>query len=146
MFEHFTDRARRVIHFANREAGQLGSTTIETEHLLLGLIREDDITSRFLQRPFPVAEIREEIERRIVKQPAISADIDMPLSVECGRILHHAAEEAALLNHRHVRPEHLLLGLLREPTSVGAQVLRACGLDEDILRRQPSGDGDDDGQ
>jgi ATP-dependent Clp protease ATP-binding subunit ClpC len=146
MFEDFTERARRVIYFANREAGQFGSTTIETEHLLLGLIREDDLTSRFLQHPFPVAEIRAEVERRIVKQPGVSANVDMPLSVECGRILHHAVEEAALLNHRHVRTDHLFLGLLREPSTVGAQVLRACGLDEDVVRRQLSGDEHDDGQ
>jgi ATP-dependent Clp protease ATP-binding subunit ClpC len=146
MFEYFTARARRVIYFANREAGQFGSTTIETEHLLLGLIREDDITTRFLQRPVPVAEIREEVERRTVKQPAISADIDMPLSVACERILHHAVEEAALLNHRYVRTDHILIGLLREPSSVGAQVLRGCGLDEAIVRRQLSGDGNDERQ
>jgi ATP-dependent Clp protease ATP-binding subunit ClpC len=141
MFEQFTDRARRVIHFANREAGQCGSTTIETEHLLLGLIREDDLC-RFLQHPFPVAEIRAEVERRIVTQPAVSPNL-MLLSAECGRILHHAVEQAALLNHRYVRTDHLLLGLLREPSSVGAQVLLGCGLDEDTIRRQLSGDGDD---
>jgi ATP-dependent Clp protease ATP-binding subunit ClpC len=65
MFERYTERARRVIIFACQEAVQFGSTTIETEHLLLGLIREDkNLTSRFLRNHASIESIRKEIEGR----------------------------------------------------------------------------------
>ena len=62
MFERYTERARRVIFFARYEASQFGSTTIETEHLLLGLIREDkNLTNRFLRNHSSIESIRKEI-------------------------------------------------------------------------------------
>ena len=65
MFERYTEKARRVIFFARYEASQFGSTTIETEHLLLGLIREDkNLTNRFLRNHSSIESIRKEIEGR----------------------------------------------------------------------------------
>src|SRR2546421_7642590 len=102
MFERYTERARRVIFFARYEASQFGSTTIETEHLLLGLIREDrNLASRFL-RNHPFEGIRKEIEHRSMIREKVSTSIDLPLSNECKRILAYAAEEMERLNHRHI--------------------------------------------
>ena len=115
MFERYTERARRVIFFARYEASQFGSTTIETEHLLLGLIREDkNLTNRFLRNHSSIESIRKEIEGRTTIREKVSTSIDLPLSNECKRILAYAAEEAERLNHRHIGTEHLLLGILRE--------------------------------
>ena len=95
MFERYTERARRVIFFARYEASQFGSTTIETEHLLLGLIREDkNLTNRFLRNSSSIESIRKEIEGRTTIREKVSTSIDLPLSNECKRILAYAAEEA----------------------------------------------------
>src|SRR5262245_27363890 len=103
MFERYTERARRVIFFARYESSQFGSTTIETEHLLLGLVREDrNFTDRFLGDPSIVERIRQDIESRSVRREKTSTSIDLPLSLECRRIVAYAGEEAQLLNHRHI--------------------------------------------
>src|SRR5881409_1581098 len=115
MFERYTERARRVIFFARYEASQFGSTTIETEHLLLGLIREDKIlTNRFLRNHSSIDSIRQQIEGRTAIHERVPTSADLPLSSECKRILAYAAEEAERLNHQHIGTEHLLLGILRE--------------------------------
>src|SRR6478752_6276960 len=129
MFERYTERARRVIFFARYEASQFGSTTIETEHLLLGLIREDkNLTNRFLRNSSSIESIRKEIEGRTTIREKVSTSIDLPLSNECKRILAYAAEEAERLNHRHIGTEHLLLGILREEKSFAADILHERGL------------------
>jgi ATP-dependent Clp protease ATP-binding subunit ClpC len=129
MFERYTERARRVIFFARYEASQFGSTTIETEHLLLGLIREDkNLTNRFLRSSSSIENIRKEIEGRTTIREKVSTSIDLPLSNECKRILAYANEEAERLNHRHIGTEHLLLGILREEKCVAAEILHERGL------------------
>jgi hypothetical protein len=138
MFERYTERARRAIFFARYEASQFGSVTIETEHLLLGLIREDKIlTNRFVRNHSSIESIREEIEARIPNREKVPTSADLPLSSECKRILAYAAEEAERLNHQHIGTEHLLLGILREENSVAAQVLQERGgLKLDAIREE----------
>src|SRR5213083_2210825 len=137
MFERYTERARRVIFFARYEASQFGSTTIETEHLLLGLIREDkNLTNRFLRNHSSIESIRKEIEGRTTIREKVSTSIDIPLSNECKRILAYAAEEAERLKHRFIGTEHLLLGMLREEQSLASQILRGHGLDVSAIRQQ----------
>ena len=137
MFERYTERARRVIFFARYEASQFGSTTIETEHFLLGLISEDkNLTNRFLRNSQAIDGIRREIESRSEIREKVSTAIDLPLSHECKRILAYAAEEAERLNHRHIGTEHLLLGILREEKSVAAEILHNRGLRLDPIREE----------
>ena len=137
MFERYTERARRVIFFARYEASNLGSTTIETEHLLLGLLREDrNLTNRFLRNHSSIESIRKEIEGRTLIREKVSTSIDLPLSNECKRILAYAAEEAERLNHRHIGTEHLLLGILREEKCVAAQILHERGLRLNAIREE----------
>src|SRR5881296_3705170 len=137
MFERYTERARRVIFFARYEASQFGSTTIETEHLLLGLIREDkNLTNRFLRNHSSIESIRKEIEGRTFIREKVSTSIDLPLSNECKRILAYAAEEAERLNHRYIGTEHLLLGIFREEKCVAAEILHERGLRLNAIREE----------
>jgi ATP-dependent Clp protease ATP-binding subunit ClpA len=137
MFERYTERARRVIFFAREEAVRFGSTTIESEHLLLGLIREDqNLTNRFMRNHWPIVSIRIEIEGRTAFREKVSTSIDLPLSNECKRILAYAAEEAERLNHRHIGTEHLLLGILREERCMAAQILQQYGLRLNAIREE----------
>jgi len=137
MFERFTERARRVIFFARYEAAQFGSTTIETEHLLLGLIRGDEnLTDRFLGDHSSIESIRKEIEGRITICQKVSIALDLPMSNECKRILAYAAEETERLNHRHTGTGHLLLGILREEKCMAARVLQQYGLRLNAIREE----------
>src|SRR6266581_8365810 len=138
MFERYTEKARRVIFFARYEASQFGSPYIETEHLLLGLLREDKaLTNRFLRSPHTSIEsIRKQIEGRTTVREKVSTSVDLPLSQECKRVLAYAAEEAERLAHKHIGTEHLLLGLLREEKSFAAEILHERGLRLSTLREE----------
>ena len=128
MFERYTEKARRVIFFARYEASQFGSPYIETEHLLLGLLREDKaLTNRFLRSHASVESIRKQIEGHTTIREKVSTSVDLPLSNECKRVLAYAAEEAERLSHKHIGTEHLLLGLLREEKCFAAEILHERG-------------------
>jgi ATP-dependent Clp protease ATP-binding subunit ClpC len=137
MFERYTEKARRVIFFARYEASQFGSPYIETEHLLLGLLREDKaLTNRFLRQHSSVDSIRKQIEGHTTIREKVSTSVDLPLSNECKRVLAYAAEEAERLSHKHIGTEHLLLGLLREEKCFAAEMLHERGLKLQIIREE----------
>ena len=129
MFEKYTEKARRVIFFARYEASQFGQPYIETEHLMLGILREDKaLTNRFLRSHASVESIRRQVQEHTMIRESISTSVDLPLSNDCKRVLANAAEEAEQLGHKHVGTEHLLLGLLREEKCFAAQILHERGL------------------
>ncbi|MGB6112777.1 MAG: ATP-dependent Clp protease ATP-binding subunit [Acidobacteriaceae bacterium] len=129
MFERYTEKARRVIFFARYEASQFGSPYIETEHLLLGLLREDKaLSNRFLRSHASVESIRKQIEAHTTIREKVSTSVDLPLSNECKRVLAYAAEEAERLSNKHIGTEHLLLGLLREEKCFASEILLERGL------------------
>ena len=137
MFERYTEKARRTIFFGRYEASQFGSPYIETEHLLLGLLREDKaLANRFLRSHAAVESIRRQIERHTAPGEKVSTSVDLPLSHECKRVLAYGAEEAERLNHEYIGTAHLLLGLLREEKCFAAQLLREQGLTLDSVREQ----------
>jgi ATP-dependent Clp protease ATP-binding subunit ClpC len=138
MFEKYTEKARRVIFFARYEASQFGSPFIETEHLLLGLIREDkNLTSRFFPKAnASIDSIRKEIEGRTMVREKVSTSVELPFSDESKRALNAAAEESERLAHKHIGTEHMLLGLLREEKSIAAEVLRERGLRLGMIREE----------
>jgi ATP-dependent Clp protease ATP-binding subunit ClpC len=137
MFERYTEKARRVIFFARYEASQFGSPYIETEHLLLGLLREDKaLTNRFLRSHASVESIRKQIEGHTTIREKVSTSVDLPLSNECKRVLAYAAEEAERLSHKHIGTEHLLLGLLREEKCFAAEILHERGLRLGTIREE----------
>jgi len=137
MFERYTEKARRVIFFARYEASQYGSPYIETEHLLLGLLRED----RALAKWFPGESslepgIRTEIEGQITQRERISTAVEVPLTEESRKVLKLAGEEADRLGHRHVGTEHVLVALIRVEGSLAAKLLRKRGLKPEAIREQ----------
>ncbi|MGH9377046.1 MAG: ATP-dependent Clp protease ATP-binding subunit [Terriglobia bacterium] len=139
MFEKYTEKARRVIFFARYEASQFGSNFIETEHLLLGLLREDKaLTNRFLRSHASIESIRKQIEGKTAIREKVSTSVDLPLSQECKRVLAFAAEEADRLSSKHIGTEHLLMGLLREEKSFAAEILHERGLRLSSLRDELS--------
>ena len=136
MFERFTEQARRVLFFAREEASQLGSTRIDTEHVLLGLIRDGKgLTDRlFADAGTDLDDIRHEVLRRVPARSKTPASQEMPFSAAAQRVLQHSAEEADRLLHNYLGTEHLLLGLLSEEGSVAADVLTSRGLRLDRVR------------
>jgi len=137
MFERYTEKARRVIFFARYEASQFGSPYIETEHLLLGLLREDKaLTNRILRKHSAVEKIRRQIEEHTVIREKVSTSVDLPLSNEGKRVLAYAAEEAERLGHKHIGTEHLLLGLLREENCFAAELLKEREIKLESVREE----------
>jgi uncharacterized protein (TIGR02246 family) len=144
MFERYTEKARRVIFFARYEASQYGSMTIETEHLLLGLMREDRaLVWKFLRENGGVESIRREIESQITRGERLSTAIEIPVSAECKRILNKAVEEAERLGSKYVGTEHILLGILHEHVCLAARLLCGRGLTLDWLREELARPSDD---
>jgi len=106
---------------------------IETEHLVLGVFRED----KALANQFLASEaIRHSITQRGTTGLKVATSVDLPLSHESKRALVCAAEESERMNHKHIGTVHLLLGLLREENSFGAQLLREQGLTLDLVREE----------
>lgn len=135
MFERYTEPARRVIFFARYEVTELGGKTIEAEHLLLGLLREDRaLAGRFLPSSGAVDDIRAEIVADVGIPEKTSPYVDIPLSEECKNILRHALRDADELHHQQIGTEHLLLAVLEEEKSAAARILSARGLSPDSVR------------
>lgn len=137
MFERYTEKARRVIFFARYEAGNIGTPCIETEHLLLGLLREDRVlTHRLLPSINSIRSIHQKVRAVDPLREQISTAVDLPLSDESQRVLAYAAEEAERLNQKHIGTEHLLLGLLREENFLAATLLREHGISNKSVREE----------
>jgi ATP-dependent Clp protease ATP-binding subunit ClpC len=143
MFERYSEKARRVIFFARYLASQFGSPYIETEHVLLGLLREDKaLTYRFLRSYGAAESIRRQIEARTTIREKTSTAIDLPVTDECKRVLAYAAEEAEGLGHKHIGTQHLLLGLLREDHCFAAVLLHERGLRILAIREEVARSGE----
>jgi ATP-dependent Clp protease ATP-binding subunit ClpC len=135
MFERYNSAARRVVFFARFAASQGGSPAIESEHLLLGLIRESSPVLARLAPSLSIENLRAKIPRKVVVENP-SMRIHMPLSIECKRILSYSAEEANDMDHRYIGPEHLLLAILRENTSLAARLLAEMDVQLERVRQQ----------
>ncbi|MBZ5552075.1 MAG: hypothetical protein LAO21_05095 [Acidobacteriia bacterium] len=131
MFERYTEKARRVIFFARYETSHLGAQSIETEHLLLGLLREDSaLVRRFLPPSESIEAVHLDVQERAARYDLkVSTSVDLPLTQESKRVLMYAAEDAEALSHKEIDTAHLLLGLLREESCVASEVLRAHGVE-----------------
>lgn len=130
MFERYTEKARRIIFFARYEASQLGSSYIEPGHILLGLLRE----AKPLFASEQIERMVDELRAAAHSQSAVkvSTSVDRPLSHPAKKVLAYSAEEAERLKHPHISPEHLLLGLIREP-SLAATTLEKYGIRRDRI-------------
>jgi ATP-dependent Clp protease ATP-binding subunit ClpA len=138
MFERYSEQARRSLFFARYEASQLGSIVIDTEHLLLGLLREDTGLTGILFARSRISQndVRRELERRSVFREKVSTSVEIPFSEQAKRSLQFASEEADRLSHNYIGTEHLLLGMLREEASVAAAALIHRGMRLSAVREE----------
>lgn len=137
MFERYTEKARRVIYFARLEASGYGSRYIETEHILLGLMRESPaLLKRALGPDADEAQIRAEIEKSIEMGERFSTGSEVPLTEESKKVLMRAAQEADALGHRPIGSAHLLLSVLSFHRSSAARILAARGVNLRSLRER----------
>jgi len=134
--ERFTQRARRVLSLAHQEAERMRQNYIGTEHLLLGLIREDGgVAGRVLRELGLEAERVQEIVERLTGTGS-SPGGKLDLSPGTQQVLEYAIDEARRLGHHYIGTEHLLLGLVRYGEGVANDVLRKLGITPEQIRRQ----------
>jgi len=136
--DRFNQRARRVLQIANEEAERLSHNYIGTEHLLLGLVKEENgIAGRVLRemgaKPERVAEM---IERMTGSGRRTASAGKLELTPRTKQVLEFAVEEARKLSHSYIGTEHLLLGLIRHADGIAIDVLRQLGLTPDRIRRE----------
>jgi ATP-dependent Clp protease ATP-binding subunit ClpC len=136
MFERFTDRARRVVVLAQGEARLLDHNYIGTEHLLLGLLEEQEgvAASALVTLGVELERVRTEVETMIGRGHERPAG-HIPFTPRAKKVLELSLREALALGHNYIGTEHILLGLLREGEGVAAQVLTALGVDLDRVRQ-----------
>ncbi len=130
MFERYNEPARRSLFFARYEAAILSSLTIETEHLLLGILKDRNPLIAQLVGGHQSADAIRSLTYERAGQPGAPLDnsVEIPFSTDVKRALQYAAEEADRLLHGHIGPEHLLLGVLRLDAGLACDVLRESGL------------------
>jgi ATP-dependent Clp protease ATP-binding subunit ClpC len=138
MFEKYNEKARRALFFARYEASKLGSRVIESEHILLGILREGEETVNEIFRRFQVKpeDIRREIEGERVFVERISSTAELPLSEESKKILAYASHEAESMLHATVGSEHLLIGILRVDGCTAMRILAQQGFDVYTVREE----------
>lgn len=139
MFGQFTEKARRVVIYAQEEARRMGHNFVGTEHLLLGLIRESNaLPGKVLQSlGLDLDTVRTEVLKATGRGPAIGPNEEVAFTPRAKKVvLELAGDEARALGHNFIGPEHLLLGLIREGEGVAAQVLLASGADLNKVRHQ----------
>jgi RNA polymerase sigma factor (sigma-70 family) len=137
MWARFTERARRVVFFAQEEAARLGENYVGTEHLLLGLVREtDNVAVRILDRMgISVEQVRSDVEEQVTRGSG-NLGQDMQLTPRAKRVVDLSAEEARLLKNDYIGTEHLLLGLIGEEGGLAGKVLRELGAGLERTRRE----------
>jgi ATP-dependent Clp protease ATP-binding subunit ClpC len=138
MFEKYNEKARRALFFARYEASKLGSRVIESEHILLGILREGEETVAALLQRLQVKpeDLRREIEGERVFVERISSTAELPLSEESKKVLAYASHEAESMLHSTVGSEHLLIGILRVEGSVAMKLLSQHGLVLEQVREE----------
>lgn len=137
MWQRFTERARKVVFYAQEEAQKFGEGYVSTEHLLLGLVRESDsVAARVLEKlGVSLARIRAEVEKQLPRGDARPTQ-DMTLTPRAKRVIDLAYDEARNLNNNYIGTEHLLLGLIREGDGLAGRVLAKLGVELERARRE----------
>ncbi len=130
MIEQFTEKAKRVLFLARYEATQRGAPVIGTEHVLIGLLREDDplVRELFHRSNISVDLLRTELESRQGSHHGGSRGVDIPFSEEAKRVLECAQEESRGLMSPTVDVEHLLLGLIRVDDAPAGRMIAERGM------------------
>jgi len=135
--ERFTQRARRVLSLAQEEAEKLQHSQIGTEHLLLGLMREEGGVAGRVLRDLGLDQRRvEELVTRLSDAGRRSGTGQLDLSPGTKKVLELAVDEARRMGHHYIGTEHLLLGLVRQQDGIALDVLRRLGVSPEEIRRQ----------
>jgi ATP-dependent Clp protease ATP-binding subunit ClpC len=138
MFERFTERARQVVVLAQDEARALRHNYIGTEHLLLGLLREEEgLAARVLgSLDVTLDEVRMQVVRVVGEgeEPFMSGQI--PFTPRAKKVLELSLREAMALGHNYIGTEHILLGIVRENEGVAARILLDFDADAQTIRKQ----------
>ena len=135
MFERFTDRARRSMVLAQAEARRLRHNFIGTEHLLLGLLAEEDgLAAKALNSVGVTLEATRQTVAEMVG-PATETVASPPFTPRSKKVLEEALREALQLGQNYIGTEHILLGLLRQGDGVGAQAIGQLGVELSQVRR-----------
>jgi ATP-dependent Clp protease ATP-binding subunit ClpC len=135
--ERFTQRARRVLSLAQEEAERLQHGQISTEHLLLGLMREEGGVAGRVLRELGLDQRRvEELVVRLTDSGSRAPGGTLDLSPGTKKVLELAVDEARRMGHHYIGTEHLLLGLVRQQDGVAIDVLRRLGISPEEVRRQ----------
>ncbi len=137
MWQRFTERARKVVFYAQEEAQKFGEGYVSTEHLLLGLVREpDSVAARVLEKMgVSLSRIRSEVEKQLPRGEHKPVQ-EMILSPRAKRVIDLAYDEARFLKNNYIGTEHLLLGLIREGDGLAWRVLAKLGVDLERARRE----------
>jgi ATP-dependent Clp protease ATP-binding subunit ClpC len=137
VFERFTERARQVVVLAHDEARALKHNYIGTEHILLGLLRQEDsiATAALESLGVRIGDVRDQVSR-IVGQGDEVPGGQIPFTPRSKKVLELALREAIVLGHKHIGPEHILLGLARENDGVACRILLDQGVDSEKLRQE----------
>jgi ATP-dependent Clp protease ATP-binding subunit ClpA len=137
VFEQFTERARQVVVLAQDEARALKHNYIGTEHILLGLLREEEgLAARVLESlDITVEEVRAQVARIIGQGEEISGG-QIPFTPRAKVVLELSLREALSLGHNYIGTEHLLLGLVRENEGVAARILLDFDADAQMVRSE----------
>lgn len=134
--ERFTQRARRVLSLAQEEAERLQHSYIGTEHLLLGLIREDGGVAGRVLSDLGLDQNRvEELIEKLTSNKRSPGTTQMDLSPSTKKVLELAVDEARRMGHHYIGTEHLLLGLVKHPDGIAIEVLRRLTINPDDIRR-----------
>src|SRR5271166_224699 len=138
MMNNFTPRAQQVLALASKEAERFNHNYVETEHLLLGLIKlGEGVAVNVLQKMGLDLEIvRKEVEKHVGPQPETKMIGNIPYTPRVKKVLALAAREAQALHHFYVGTEHILLGLLREGEGVAARALKSLEVDPARTRNE----------
>jgi ATP-dependent Clp protease ATP-binding subunit ClpC len=135
--ERFTQRARRVLNLAQEAAEDLKHHNIDTEHMLLGLLREEGGIAGHVLRDLGLADERvEELVKELTQAATRSDEATFELSPGTKRILELAVDEARRMGHHYIGTEHLMLGLVRHTDGVANDVLKRLGVSPEDVRRQ----------
>src|SRR4051794_12199034 len=135
MFERFTERARQVVVLAQEEARTLKHNYIGTEHILLGLLREEEgLAARVLESlDITVERVRSQVVRIVGSGEEVTSG-QIPFTPRAKKVLELALREALSLGHNYIGTEHILLGLVREDEGVAARILLDFDADSDKIR------------
>ncbi len=135
-FDRFTKRARHSLSIAQEEARRMNHNYIGTEHLLLGLLREEEgIASRVLvELGLSLDQTRQAVERIVGRGD--QASVRLQLSDQTKRVIELAVEEAKRLGHHYIGTEPLLLSLLRSRDSMASAILQSLNINREIVRRR----------